>query len=302
MTSSRSRKTVQAGLQTGSALVRSASELAARNAPQVMAAGGELAGTVSNAATELVRTRRDASAVAARRHRAARRRVQVWSVGTGVGLAGTAGATVGLLTPGAELVIPALLLVGFLAVLIWSIGGLVRAVRDARERSRALAALPPPQPRRPAVAAAVRPSMVELNGYSDSLRQLVGLLAAGDAGRSTVDLRQDVVRVADDAEVSLRERSVELSALIRTRSAAPADAQPGLDGAIRLLTEDIRAGVASYGQLVAVTAETVAAARELHGSAPGGGIAGAGAPAVAALQDATDRLRGLTMGLRELTD
>ena len=163
---------------------------------------------------------------------------------------------------------------------------------DLRIRNRAVRALPPPQPARPAVAAAVRPEMDRLDGYSDGLRHLVAMIGVSRDDPSVLAMRGDILTAADAAEDRLRQQAAEFSGLVRARSSAPAEARPRLAATAEVLRGQISAGVAGYGELVTAASETVAASRELA----------AGTPAPPSeLRDRTDQLKALAIGMRELT-
>ncbi len=272
---------------------------AAVRAMMTRAAGGarafdrssDLVNQVSMTAAEYLRTRRDASVVAQRKARAARRRVSAWSA---VSVAALAVGVVGI----SEIVqdgasggsVAAAIVV--IALLVWGVVGLARAVADLRVRNRTVRALPPPQPARPAVASAVRPEMDRLDGYSDGLRHLVAMIGVARDEPSVLAMRGDILTAADAAEDRLRQQAAEFSGLVRARSAAPPEARPRLSATAAAMHGQISAGVAAYGDLVTAASETVAASRELAAGAP--------APS-SALQDHTDQLKALAVGMRELT-
>ncbi len=299
--------------------------------------GIELVGQVSATAAELIRTRRDPVLAAQRRRRAAVRRVQAWSVGAVVSGGVTAAAAANMIGDGPSTV-AIVILVGLVAVLIWTILGVVRAVSDLRERTRAVRALPPPQPARAAVAGAIRPEMKRLDGYSDGLRQLVGMIGVVDDA-TVRSLRDEILRSADDVEARLRAEASSLSAVLKARRSAPPDVARELDATSDHLRRAIVSGVDGYGELVSAASEAVSASRALSGSsgglsggvsggasgtqpgtasgaatgrvAPGasGGPGGAGADSAAfggraaagELQASADQLRALAAGMRELT-
>lgn len=251
----------------------------------VVARGFDAAGQVGAAASEMVRTRRDPALVAERRRLAARRRVEGWGLGTAIALASTAGVTVAVVHQGISAMYVFYVVLA-VAVLLWCGSGLVRAGRDLRARTRTVAALPPPQPARRAVARAIQPEIDRLAGYSDSLRHLVGMIGVTE-DPTLGGLRSDVLTAADAAEVGLRRAAAELTGVLRARRDAPVSAVDHLDGTAAALTAQIRAGVQQYGGLVTATTETVAASRTLQTSTE-------------SLGDVTDRLRALAIGLREI--
>ncbi|GAA2019697.1 hypothetical protein JL107_17830 [Nakamurella flavida] len=252
-----------------------------------VARGSDVVGTVSSSAAEMVRARRDASAVARRRQTAARRRVKIWSAGAVVGAGGTAFQTVTLVSgfSGAA----AAGLVAFVILLLWCLSGVLRSARDLRTRRAVVRQLPPPQPARPAVGSAVRPQMEQLSGYSDALRGLVPMIGLLADDPSVASLRTDIISAADAAERRLREQAAQLSSLLRARSAGGDAAEvAGVRAMVERLTAQVRDGVGGYGHLVAATAETVAATHDLAGPGP-------------ALTEVVERLRGLAAGMRELS-
>lgn len=277
--------------------------------------GIELVGQVSATAAELIRTRRDPALAAERRRRAAVRRVQGWSAGAVV-TGGVTAATAANMVGDGPSTVAIVILIGLVAVLIWTVLGLVRAVSDLRSRTRTVRSLPPPQPARAAVAGAIRPEIKRLDGYSDGLRQLVGMIGVvDDAGVRS--LRDEILRSADDVEARLRADAASLSAVVRARRSAPPEAARELDATADQLRREIVAGVDGYGELVAAASEAVSASRALSGSsgmtgstsasgsAAGGVGPGApvsGRPASARdLQASTEQLRALAAGMRELT-
>jgi hypothetical protein len=269
----------------------------------------DLAAQVGATAAEAVRSRREPAQVARRRQRAARRRLRAWSAGTVVTVAGGAGVVAlgGLSAPA---VVALIFLTLVLTVCV--VRG-IRAAGDLRNRNRVVNALPPPSPRRSAVAAELRASMARLDGYSDGLRRLVGMigLVEDDSVRS---VRDEVIAAADATERRLRERAAEASTLIRTRRQAAPDVAGQLAGTIAEMRREIEDGVAGYGRLVAAANEAVHATRSLAQGAPGqiNPPVAASGPEDAALPVAPtwgapelveriDQLHALAAGMRELT-
>jgi hypothetical protein len=258
--------------------------------------GVELATMVSATAAEAVRTRRDPAMVARRRRRAAKRRVRVWTTGTVVGTAASAGVVAAM--------------VFSVAFLVWSIVGLVRAAADLRARTRIVDALPAASPPRRAVAGAIRPEISRLDGYSDGLRQLMGMVGIVDDDPGVRELRDEILAAADATETRLRRQADELTAVLRAQRNAPPDVVAQLDATATLLTGRIREGVAGYGQLVSAASEAAAASRSLADRTAQPGItmpAGAVAPIAPPgalhpeLEHPIDQLRSLAAGMRELT-
>src|SRR5664279_1926114 len=263
--------------------------------------GVDLAGQVGAAAAEMIRVRRDPTVQARKRRRAASRRLKAWSAGAIVAGAVTATGVASVVgdegwTSGAVGA-----MVFLVAILVWCIIGIVRASVDLRVRTRALNALPAPQPARPVVAASIRPEIDRLDGYSDGLRQLVGLIGIVHDDADVRRLRDDILAAADSAEAGLRRQAQDLTGVLRVRRAAQPDATAAL------MRRQIHDGVDGYGGLVLAASEAVAASRAL---AEHGGLGGArlptgqlppGAISHGELQSPTDQLRALAAGMRELT-
>ena len=285
--------------------------------------GVELAGQVSATAAEVLRTRREPAVIAQQKRRAARRRVRAWSAGGVVSAGVTTAGVVSVVQSGVTVGIAAILVVA-IAALIWCIVGLVGAVSDLRARDRTIVALPPPAPTRSAVAPRIRPVMVRLDGYSDCLRQLVGMVGLVRDEPGMRRLRDEILSAADTSEIRLRLRAKELSGLIKSRKTAPAASAAQLDATIREMEQEIQTGVAGYGELVSAATEAVAASRQLAAGTPGTAVAhqqlaaGTAGTAVAHQQsselDVTainpvlhpelaapiDQLRSLAAGMRDL--
>ncbi len=288
--------------------------------------GLDLAAQVSATATEALRTRREPAAVARRRQRAARRRVKSWSAASAATVLGGAGvvAIAGGFSTG--VIVALVILAGVLALCL---ARTARAAADLRARSRLVAALPPPSPRRSAVVGELRPIMARLDGYSDGLRRLVGMIGLVEADSTVRALRDEVIRSADATEGRLRNRAADLSEVIRARRRAAADVGGDLDTTITAMRREIEDGVGDYGRLVTAANEAVHATRALaEGARPGppgippsdgavsggagsggtgsggAGSAGTAPPTVGApeLSEPIDQLRALAAGMRELTD
>jgi hypothetical protein len=264
----------------------------------VVEQGLDLAAQVGATAAEAVRTRREPAQVARRRQRAARRRTRSWAAGTVVTVAGGAAVVAigGLSGPA----IAALIVLSLVLTLCVARG--IRAAGDLRTRNRVVNALPPPSPRRAPVAGELRAPMARLDGYSDGLRRLVGMigLVEDDTVRA---VRDEVIAAADATERRLRDR-------------AAADVGDQLDGTIAQMRREIEDGVAAYGRLVAAANEAAHATRSLAQGAPGPPALGAPVPAPVAravapppapdrgapeLVERIDQLHALAAGMRELT-
>lgn len=248
-----------------------------------LARGVEAAGQVGASASEFLRVRRDPAEAAVRRRKAAVRRANIWGAGTVVGVAGGAALGIGVINDGVTAsAVFSFILVS--ALVVWCLIGLVRSVRDVRARSRAVAALPPPQPGRRPVSAPIRGEIAHLDSYSDRLRHLILML---DQRSGSIELGREVIAAADTAEIVLRRQAQEFTGLRKAASAGPTGARADLDTASGELAGRIRAGVKEYGRLVAAATETVAASAQLDVVA-----SGLGAP--------TDRLEALTIGMQEI--
>lgn len=275
-----------------------------------LAQGVELATIVGATATEALRTRRDPAVVARKRQRAAKRRVRGWSAGAVASGAATAGGVAVVVSSGVS-VSAAVLMVVFVALLVWTVAGVVRSVSDLRVKNRIVTALPAPSPARRPVAGRIRPEMARLDGYSDGLRHLVGMIGIVDDDAGVRALRDEILAAADTTEARLRRQAADLTGLLRARRNAPPDTAIRLDGTAELLQRQITEGVAEYGQLVSAASEAAAASSSLADRAARPGIAapsrsaqpalGGGSPH-AELEQPIDQLRALAAGMRELTE
>lgn len=152
--------------------------------------------------------------------------------------------------------------------------------------------LPSPATRRgaapPRTSLAYEP-MQRLGRAESSLRDLMAQVPAQQAGpvipAATV---AEAGSTAADAAQALRELAARIVAIERARDAAPTGERAALDAALRTLREQLDDGVNSYGGLLAAAGHAVAAS--------GGDLE----RPQAALTDATDRLAGMAIALREL--
>jgi hypothetical protein len=285
------------------------SAAAALTTSAAVASGIDLAGQVGATAAEMLRTRRDPAVIARRKRRAAKRRLKVWSGGV-IG-SGAATAVVAVtVVPGGLSAGAVLALIFLAALLVYCVVGAVRAAAELKARTRAVAALPPPSPARRAVAAEIRPEMARLDGYSDGLRHLVGMIGIVDDDPGVRAMRDETLSAADASEARLRQRAVDLSGLLKARRAAPPGSTEQLDAAADLLRRQLHDGVAGYGELVSAAGEAVAASRRLADQAGGSGVPALSAGTNAAsvrdaqhheLEQQVDQLRSLAAGMRELT-
>lgn len=274
--------------------------LAANSA--VVAQGVELVTMVGATASEALRTRRDPAVVARKKVRAARRRTQAWTAGAIVSGAVAATGTVSVITEGVEAgAVGAMIFL--VALFIWCVVGIVRGAVDLRKRKATLAALPAAAPSRPVVDGVIRPEMARLDGYSDGLRHLVGLIGIVDQDQGVRALRDEILSAADVAEARLRQQAVDVTGLVQASRAAPPAARGQLDGTIDVLRAQIRDGVAGYGELVSAASEAVAASRGLADQTARQGVDGRTGPGGLhpELEQPIDQLRSLAAGMRELT-
>ncbi|GAA4546858.1 phage shock envelope stress response protein PspM [Amycolatopsis samaneae] len=149
---------------------------------------------------------------------------------------------------------------------------------------------PPPLP--PAGSMAREP-MERLAESEASLAELLRQLSLPSAhGVSAVPEISvaDARNTADEAAKALRGLAARVQALERGRDAAPAREKSALEAAVRKMREQLDDGLDGYGALLAAAGRAVAASGD-------GGI-GASKDA---LTDATDRLAGLALALRELS-
>lgn len=152
---------------------------------------------------------------------------------------------------------------------VWATGV---STRHAWQLHRA--PVPTPEPRRPPRSSAARRAIDQLDAQQVALGQLVGLL--GSAGTETA-------AAAGEASVALRRCAARVVAI----EAAPGSG--AADPAVTALVTRLDAGVAAHGRLVGAAAAAIAAS--------------SGVPDAFTLQrveDETDRLRGLALGLAEV--
>jgi hypothetical protein len=169
----------------------------------------------------------------------------------------------------------------------------VRSGLKLRELKRtpipAAPAGPPPLP--PARSAAREPMerLAECEAsLSELLRQLSVPSSVGTTPVSEISVA-DARQTSAEAAAALRGLAARIQAIERGRDSAPAREQAALDAAVAKLREQLDDGLEGYRGLVAAAGHTVAAA--------GDGLV----TSKQALTDATDRLAGLAMALRELS-
>lgn len=250
--------------------------------------GLDLVAQVSDTAAEVMRSRRDPALVAQRRQLAARRRLVLWSLVALLLVA--AGATELIQAIGGDVSAGSIgVLVVVLGLLVYCLIGVVQAAVDLRVRTKVVRRLPAPQPRRRPVASGIRPVIARLDGYSDALRQVVGMIGIASADPDMRELRDRTLAAADAAEVWLRGRATELTAMLRGGRPLAGSA---VAAACAQLRREIDTGVVQYGRLVAAASGAASASAELAArTMPIGGVA-----------DATDQLNVLATGMREISD
>lgn len=145
------------------------------------------------------------------------------------------------------------------------------------------ATTPPPLP---SPHSAARRPMERLAESEASLAELLRQLSESVVPDISVE---DARSTAADAASALRALADRLQAIERARNSAPAGERRALDAAIRTLREQLDDGLDDYGALIAAAGHAVAAG--------GSGLQ----PSKDALTDATDRLAGLAIALRELS-
>jgi hypothetical protein len=286
-----------------------------RGTPAVVRAamdrGLDMVTTVTDTAAEAMRKRRDPAYVAERRRVAARRRLTAWSLAglamLGVGASGAVDIAQG--DPTVTSVGATVLVAG---LFVYCVAGTVQAGRDLRRRALEARLLPPPGPDRRAVTGALRPLIARLDAYSDALRQSVGMIgiaaaprsvrgssagaslvgassvgvAAGATSDAVQQLRNETLASADAAEMRLRSKAAEYTALMRGGGA------PELVQVRARLEQELRDGVDEYGRLVAAASDAAGASQGLGHAALAGRTE---------LAELTDRLAALADGMREIT-
>ncbi|MBB3665058.1 MULTISPECIES: phage shock envelope stress response protein PspM [Prauserella salsuginis group] len=161
---------------------------------------------------------------------------------------------------------------------------------------RRLGKVEPPRPdpasMLPPTGSAARAPMEKLVDSERTLTDLLDQLATpqhgAPSGATGFDV-EDARATAMDASAALRGLAARLESIERARDAAPARERDGLDSAVTALREQLDEGLEGYGALVAAAGRAVAASSD------------GASPAKDALTDATDRLAGLAVALRELS-
>ncbi|MFD2422573.1 phage shock envelope stress response protein PspM [Amycolatopsis pigmentata] len=148
------------------------------------------------------------------------------------------------------------------------------------------AASPEPLPLPPTSSAAYEP-MRRLAECEESLAELLRQLSPSDA---VPEVSVDEARTtAQEAARTLRGLAARIQAVERARNASPAGERAALDAAVNTLREQLDDGLDGYGALVAAAGRAVAASTSGMRQSQD------------ALTDATDRLAGLALALRELS-
>jgi len=144
---------------------------------------------------------------------------------------------------------------------------------------------PPPLPRTGSVA---RAPMERLAEGEETLAELLRQLSE-PSSLVLPDSVAEARTTAAEAATALRGLAARIEAIERARNSAPAGERNALDAAIRNLLEQLEDGLDDYGTLVAAAGRAVAAS--------GSGVR----QSKDALADATDRLAGLAIALREIS-
>ncbi|MBB4682768.1 phage shock envelope stress response protein PspM [Amycolatopsis jiangsuensis] len=147
---------------------------------------------------------------------------------------------------------------------------------------------PPPLPPAGSVAREPMEHLAESEAsLGELLRQLSVPSSLGTTTVSDVSVA-DARRTADEAALALRALAGRVQAIERGRNSAPQRERPALDAAVAKLREQLDDGVEGYGGLVAAAGQAVAASSTGMGTSR------------ESLTDATDRLAGLAMALKDL--
>ncbi|MBK1788610.1 phage shock envelope stress response protein PspM [Prauserella cavernicola] len=180
---------------------------------------------------------------------------------------------------------------GITAVVIFGVLG-VRTGMRLRQLKRTEVPAPAAPRRMPSANSAARKPMERLAESEATLTELLGQLATpahGASGAVPEVSVEDARATATEAATTLRSLAARIQSIERAKASAPAGERPALDSAVRALTEQLDDGVEGYGSLVAAAGRAVAASSS--------GVS----PAKESLTDATDRLAGLALALRELS-
>ncbi|OXM44694.1 phage shock envelope stress response protein PspM [Amycolatopsis alba] len=150
-------------------------------------------------------------------------------------------------------------------------------------------AAPPPLPPARSVAREPMERLAESEAsLAELLRQLSQPTSLGTMPVSEIAVA-DARTTASEAAQALRGLAGRIQAIERGRDAAPERERGALDAAVKQLREQLDDGLDGYGGLVAAAGHTVAASSDGMTSSK------------ESLSDATDKLAGLAMALRELS-
>ncbi|MBP2323989.1 hypothetical protein JOF56_004374 [Kibdelosporangium banguiense] len=196
-------------------------------------------------------------------------------------LLGVVGAVIATGTAGIEATLAGAV-VGVFALGSFALG--IKSGGRLRQLNRVV--LPSAAPAMPPARSAAREPMERLG---DAERVLADLLRQLSSPRSSVpqDSVEDARRTGVEAASALREVAGELQAVERARDMAPSADRAALEDGVQRLREQLDAGLEGYGTLIAAAGRLVAASSS-------------GGPDGHALTDATDRLHGLAVALREI--
>jgi hypothetical protein len=226
-----------------------------------------------------------------RRKRRTSKALTLWIILTILCAVVTVAAAVGWISPAGAAMMPQAITAFAGAVIFGTFS--VRSGMKLRELKRtpipAAPAGPPPLP--PARSAAREPMerLAECEAsLTELLRQLSVPSSLGTPLVSEVSVA-DARQTATEAAAALRGLAARIQAIERGRDSAPAREKAALDAAVAKLREQLEDGLEGYRSLVAAAGHTVAAA--------GDGLV----TSKQSLTDATDRLAGLAMALRELS-
>ena len=193
------------------------------------------------------------------------------------------GAVTGLLTVESTSTVA----VGMAGVIVFGALGVRSGLRLRRLNRTQLPVSTVPAPLPPAGSAAHEP-IRRLAECEESLAELLRQLSALSV--AVPEMSVEAARTtAVEAAAALRGIAVRIQAVERARKAAPASERGALDSAVHTLREQLEDGLDGYGALVAAAGRAVAAS--------GNGLQ----QSKEALTDATDRLAGLAIALRELS-
>lgn len=170
---------------------------------------------------------------------------------------------------------------------VFALGSLALGAKSGgRLRRLNRAPVPTAKPSLPPARSAAREPMERLQ---DAERVLADLLRQLSSPRSTVpaDSVEQARASGAEAASALREVAAELQAVERARDMAPAADRHALSEGVLRMKEQLEEGLEGYGALIAAAGRLVAANSS-------------GGPDNYALTDATDRLHGLAVALREI--